>query len=169
MNHRCSLCSFLYSDSSESIAWGDLPSDWVCPACGSGRDSFTLDKSPAPHPPLPTPASKARPLKFQCNLCGHIYDEEKEKILWEDLPDDWQCPLCGSTKSQFSLVKETAESTGKQPAKPVFMLDYLAEWMRRFPDAEVHRFSDAGHYVLEDVPEIIIPRVADFLKRHARV
>ena len=47
----------------------------------------------------------------------------------------------------------------------VFDLDYLDEWLRRFPDAEVHRFSDAGHYVLEDVPEKIIPLTRDFLQR----
>ena len=32
-------------------------------------------------------------------------------------------------------------------------------------DAEVHRFADAGHYVLEDAGEEIIPLVRDFLKR----
>jgi haloalkane dehalogenase len=49
----------------------------------------------------------------------------------------------------------------------VFDGDFLAEWQRRFPDAEVHCFSDAGHYVLEDVPEKIVPIIKDFLKRHA--
>jgi len=47
----------------------------------------------------------------------------------------------------------------------VFDLDYLSEWCRRFPGAEVHRFADAGHYVLEDVPEKIIPLTLDFLQR----
>jgi haloalkane dehalogenase len=48
----------------------------------------------------------------------------------------------------------------------VFDKDYLAEWQRRFPGAEVHSFSDAGHYVLEDVPHKIIPLVRDFLCRN---
>jgi haloalkane dehalogenase len=48
----------------------------------------------------------------------------------------------------------------------VFDLDYLGEWLRRFPGAEVHRFPDAGHYVLEDVPEQIIPLVDRFLNRY---
>jgi len=48
----------------------------------------------------------------------------------------------------------------------VFDQDYLAEWQRRFPQAEVHRFPDAGHYVLEDVPEKIIPLTQNFLKQH---
>jgi len=48
----------------------------------------------------------------------------------------------------------------------VFDLDYLGEWLRRFPGAEVHRFPDAGHYILEDAAEEIIPLVDDFLNRH---
>jgi haloalkane dehalogenase len=48
----------------------------------------------------------------------------------------------------------------------VFDRDYLDEWQRRFPGAAVHRFPDAGHYVLEDAPEQIIPLVDDFLNRH---
>jgi len=47
----------------------------------------------------------------------------------------------------------------------VFDKDYLSEWQRRFPNAEVHAFPDAGHYVLEDVPEKIVVLVDKFLKR----
>ena len=42
---------------------------------------------------------------------------------------------------------------------------FREEWTRRFPDAEVTPFADAGHYVLEDAHERIGPRVADFLAR----
>ena len=28
--------------------------------------------------------------KYRCQLCGYIYDEEKEGIKFKDLPDDWQ-------------------------------------------------------------------------------
>jgi haloalkane dehalogenase len=48
----------------------------------------------------------------------------------------------------------------------VFDADYLDEWQRRFPQAEVHRFPDAGHYVLEDAPERLLHLVKDFLQRH---
>ena len=48
----------------------------------------------------------------------------------------------------------------------VFDMDYLAEWQRRFQRAEVHRFPEAGHYVLEDVPDKIIPLVDDFLTQN---
>jgi cis-3-alkyl-4-acyloxetan-2-one decarboxylase len=48
----------------------------------------------------------------------------------------------------------------------VFDQDFLAEWVRRFPQAEVRKFHDAGHYVLEDAAEEIIPLVREFLKAH---
>ena len=50
----------------------------------------------------------------------------------------------------------------------VFNDNFFYEWRRRFPEAETHRFSDAGHYVLEDVPEKIVPLIQDFLQRHPR-
>lgn len=43
--------------------------------------------------------------------------------------------------------------------------DFLAGWQARFPDAEVHVFDDAGHYVVEDAHERILPITLDFLKR----
>ncbi|MEG0995059.1 MAG: rubredoxin [Bacilli bacterium] len=53
--------------------------------------------------------------KFRCTICSYIYDEEKgivEKGIapgtkWSDLPNDWQCPLCGAPKSMFVEVIET--------------------------------------------------------------
>ena len=48
----------------------------------------------------------------------------------------------------------------------VFDVDYYDEWCRRFPEADHHLFDDAGHYLLEDVPDRIIRLTADFLARH---
>jgi cis-3-alkyl-4-acyloxetan-2-one decarboxylase len=47
----------------------------------------------------------------------------------------------------------------------VFDCHFLDEWVRRFPKAEVHRFADAGHYVLEDARDEIVPLVRGFLQR----
>jgi haloalkane dehalogenase len=47
----------------------------------------------------------------------------------------------------------------------VFDVKFLEEWERRFPDAEVLRYPDCGHYVLEDAGEELIPAVAAFLRR----
>ena len=44
--------------------------------------------------------------KYKCTICGHIYDEEVEGIRFEDLPDDWTCPVCGVGKDLFEKVEE---------------------------------------------------------------
>lgn len=44
--------------------------------------------------------------RLQCSVCGHIYDEEKEKIRFEDLPEDWKCPVCGASKEKFFKISE---------------------------------------------------------------
>lgn len=43
----------------------------------------------------------------------------------------------------------------------------LARFQGHWPQAEVHKFEDCGHYVVEDAPERIVPLVRDFLARHA--
>ena len=42
--------------------------------------------------------------KYKCSLCGYIYDDSHESIKFEDLPDDWKCPLCGATKDMFEKM-----------------------------------------------------------------
>jgi haloalkane dehalogenase len=46
----------------------------------------------------------------------------------------------------------------------VFDQHFLAEWEQRFPQAQVHRFPDAGHYVLEDVAGQLVPLIRDFIR-----
>ena len=47
----------------------------------------------------------------------------------------------------------------------VFDEPFLAEWERRMPHAEVRRFPDCGHYVLEDAADEIVPAVQQFMDR----
>jgi pimeloyl-ACP methyl ester carboxylesterase len=49
----------------------------------------------------------------------------------------------------------------------VFHDRFLEEWQRRLPHAEVCRCADAGHYVLEDAAEQLIPKLRDFVERTA--
>lgn len=36
--------------------------------------------------------------KWVCGLCGYVYDGA---MPFEELPDDWKCPICGASKNQF--------------------------------------------------------------------
>jgi haloalkane dehalogenase len=73
----------------------------------------------------------------------------------------------------FNIVSDVEKSLGRLRDCPlllcwgmkdfVFDRDYLAEWQRHFPQAEVVRIEDAGHYVLEDAAEEVIENVRRFL------
>ena len=51
--------------------------------------------------------------KWGCTVCGYVSDPEegnpesgiKTGTPFEELPDDWVCPLCGATKDQFEKVE----------------------------------------------------------------
>ncbi len=48
-------------------------------------------------------------VKYRCTVCGYVYDPElgdpdggiKPRTPFEELPDDWVCPVCGASKSDF--------------------------------------------------------------------
>jgi pimeloyl-ACP methyl ester carboxylesterase len=48
----------------------------------------------------------------------------------------------------------------------VFTREYYREWRRRLPMAEAHWFKDAGHYLLEDIPDRISGHIKEFLHNH---
>ena len=49
--------------------------------------------------------------EYECDLCGYVYDPTlgdpdngvKPGTAFEDIPEDWVCPLCGAPKSDFSV------------------------------------------------------------------
>ena len=47
----------------------------------------------------------------------------------------------------------------------VFDRHFLAEWRRRFPEAAVKSYPDAGHYILEDMQDEVVPLISRFLDR----
>lgn len=52
--------------------------------------------------------------KYVCETCGYVYDPEQGDpdsaiepgTAFEDLSEDWVCPLCGVGKEDFSVVEE---------------------------------------------------------------
>ena len=50
--------------------------------------------------------------KYRCVICDYIYDPElgdpdsgiAPGTSFDDIPEDWVCPLCGADKSNFELV-----------------------------------------------------------------
>ena len=50
--------------------------------------------------------------KYKCLVCGWIYDPDigdpdggiAPGTLFEKIPDDWQCPICGAAKNEFEII-----------------------------------------------------------------
>lgn len=98
--YRCRLCGYVYSPLRgepqhgipEGTPFEDLPDDYICPVCGYqgkgkiGKWGF----------------DEWAPTKYICSVCGYVYDEQrgephrgiKPGTKFEDLPDDYTCPVC---------------------------------------------------------------------------
>jgi rubredoxin len=50
--------------------------------------------------------------KWQCSVCGYIYNPQKGDVAgeippntpFENLPDEWVCPSCGASKEAFEEI-----------------------------------------------------------------
>ncbi|NLZ70006.1 MAG: rubredoxin [Clostridiaceae bacterium] len=50
--------------------------------------------------------------QYVCDLCGYVYVPEDGDpdagvapgTAWEDVPENWVCPLCGAHKDDFSPI-----------------------------------------------------------------
>lgn len=72
------------------------------------------------------------------------------------------------------LIQRIDDEIGQFQDRPMLILwgaddfvfddKFLAEWRRRFPQAAVHVLENAGHYVVEDAHERIVPLVEGFLR-----
>ena len=92
--------------------------------------------------------------KYKCQICGHIYDEEKEGIKFEDLPEDWKCPTCFAPKSMFELVEEdtTIKEKDEEPKKEE-LKNYLREYKRDSDEKEknmedIHTMAITGKSII---------------------
>ena len=74
--------------------------------------------------------------------------------------------LVSEVQSQLAQFRQTPTLICWGEQDWVFDKHFLAEWQRLWPAAEVHRFPDAGHLVLEDKPDEILALVKQFFARH---
>jgi len=54
-------------------------------------------------------------MQYICQICGYIYDEEKEGKKFEELSEDFSCPSCKiGKKSDFKVVEPMAEEAKEE-------------------------------------------------------
>ncbi|MCP4896228.1 MAG: hypothetical protein GY906_04565 [bacterium] len=94
---------------------------------------------------------------YECTVCGHIYDESAEELVWADLPDDWVCPVCAADMSYFEPRASSEKAENGEPDQPPTesnLETYLSQWKRSSDEIEPHlvtiqQASISGSSVLE--------------------
>lgn len=98
--YKCKVCGYIYSPLRgephngipAGTAFEDLPDSYICPICGMqgkgkiGKWGF----------------EEWIPTRYICSVCGYVYDQKrgephrgvKAGTAFEDLPDDYTCPVC---------------------------------------------------------------------------
>lgn len=72
----------------------------------SDRPSTTYTYYQSNIKPKPQKPAETKPAGriWVCNICGYEYDEAKEGKSFDDLPEDWVCPICKHGKQDFELL-----------------------------------------------------------------
>jgi len=83
-------------------------------------------------------------------------------------PEDPAHAVLRDTEQRLTLLREKPVLICWGMRDFVLDADILERWRQLLPEAEVHRFADAGHYVLEDETSAVGDLVLDFLRRTAR-
>ncbi len=66
-------------------------------------------------------------MKFVCQICGYIYDEAKENLAFDQLPDSWVCPLCKAAKSAFAAEGKEENDRKEGEKEPVQQEEILTD------------------------------------------
>jgi rubredoxin len=122
-------CGYIYNpdkgDRKGKIAkdtlFKDLPDDWHCPVCGASKKAFRpligpgsvqAENMKTQDTPAQSSGSTGTMQKYRCNICGYVYDPEKGEpgtgiaagTAFEDVPESYECPVCGAAKDDFTAV-----------------------------------------------------------------
>ena len=101
----------------KGTAFKDIADDWRCPVCGATKAAFKPLAGPGSviaeddaTAEEKQPQQKENTMKkYTCVLCGYEYDPNDGDpdngvapgTAWEDVPEDWVCPVCGAGKEEF--------------------------------------------------------------------
>ena len=81
-------------------------------------------------------------------------------------PGDRGYDLITSVEDRLDRLKSIPMFIGWGDRDFVFDSHFLQQWLDRFPAAELHRYPDCGHYILEDAAAELVPLISQFLDAH---
>ncbi|MBN5983265.1 alpha-hydroxy-acid oxidizing protein [Clostridioides difficile] len=103
---------------------------------------------------------------YKCSVCGYIYDESKNDKTWDELSEDWECPVCTKGRSYFGkistvyyeedekIAEDIVEDESKLNTEKEGDLNYLSTYLRRDDEVEkhmdiIHEMSVTGKSIIE--------------------
>ena len=117
-------------------------------------------------------------MKHICAVCGYVYDDEKEKIPFSEVGDDFVCPLCKAPKSEFRKEEDTVKGDVKKldPELEELSVGQLAAVCsnlargceKQYKNEEAELFRKLSAYFTSIVPAVedaTTKRLADLLKQ----
>ena len=93
---RCVICGYEYVGE-------EVPDDFVCPICKHGKADF--EKVSGGHDAVPVGKTESGETVWRCTVCGYEY-------IGDELPADFECPLCGVGADQFELISSAPAKSG---------------------------------------------------------
>ena len=112
-------------------------------------------------------------MRYKCTICGYIYDDDKEKVPFDQLPDTWKCPLCGARKADFAPLKEEKrkevvkdEDFDEMENLTVGQLSALCSNLakgceKQYKFEEMAKFKELADYFAAITPSVECDRVDD--------
>ncbi len=97
--------------------------------------------------------------RYECTVCGYLYDSKKEKTQWDNLSNEWVCEVCESEKKYFNIV--SSENSLDETKTDIVDLtgiedrtDYLSKLEREGDEREIymkdiHAMSETGASIIE--------------------
>lgn len=104
---------------------------------------------------------------YKCSVCGYIYDESKNDKTWDELSEDWECPVCTKGRSYFGKIstvyyeedekgaEDIAENETEVTSEKTGDLNYINTYLRS--DDEVEKHMDIIHEMAVTGKSIIEP------------
>ncbi len=92
--------------------------------------------------------------QYICEVCEFIYDEGKNELAWDALPDDWVCPVCESSQKLFKCVEQKATDSKEVKSSSDEKKDVTIDLKRTMSESEaylmdINEIAETGRSIFE--------------------
>jgi thiamine pyrophosphate-dependent acetolactate synthase large subunit-like protein/nitrite reductase/ring-hydroxylating ferredoxin subunit/rubredoxin len=85
--------------------------------------------------------------RYECTVCGYVYDEDSEGTAWADLADDWVCPVCGAGMDDFEAQAGEAPETAPPSDDQVPVIWHRVADLDELPEGRVKTVTAGGESI----------------------